>query len=112
MGREQLLNQIASDSGSPSRSSTTKTTSNSDSKAAGRDRLLKQIGGYGSKTALDEDKYSEFENLYNQYESDVSGIYDSYNARAKKNRLQVWGRRTSMIRPWPRRRRREPAAVL
>lgn len=84
MGREQLLNQIASDSGSPSRSSTTKTTSNSDSKAAGRDRLLKQIGGYGSKTALDEDKYSEFENLYNQYESDVSGIYDSYNARAKK----------------------------
>ena len=84
MGREQLLNQIASGSGSPSRSSTTKTTSNSDSKAAGRDRLLKQIGGYGSKTALDEDKYSEFENLYNQYESDVSGIYDSYNARAKK----------------------------
>ena len=84
MGREQLLNQIASGSGSPSRSSTAKTTSNSDIKAAGRDRLLKQIGGYGSKTALDEDKYSEFENLYNQYESDVSGIYDSYNARAKK----------------------------
>ena len=83
MGREQLLNQIASGSGSPSRSSTTKTTSNSDSKAAGRDRLLKQIGGYGSKTALDEDKYSEFENLYNQYESDVSGIYDSYNARTE-----------------------------
>ena len=83
MGREQLLNQIASGSGSPSRSSTTKTTSNSDSKAAGRDRLLKQIGGYGSKTALDEDKYSEFETLYNQYESDVSGIYDSYNARTE-----------------------------
>ena len=81
MGREQLLGQIASGSGSPSSSSTTKTTSNSDSKAAGRDRLLKQIGGYGNKTALDEDKYSEFENLYNQYESDVSGIYDSYNAR-------------------------------
>lgn len=84
MGREQLLNQIASGSGSPSRSSTTKTTSNSDSKAAGRDRLLKQIGGYGGKTALDEDKYNEFEKLYNQYQSDVSGIYDSYNARADR----------------------------
>ena len=81
MGREQLLNQIATGSGSPSSSSTTKTTSSNDSKAAGRDRLLKQIGGYGNKTALDEDKYSEFEHLYNQYESDVSGIYDSYNAR-------------------------------
>lgn len=84
MGREQLLNQIASGSGSPSRSSTTKTTSNSDSKAAGRDRLLKQIGGYGGKTALDEDKYNEFEKLYNQYQSAVSGIYDSYNARADR----------------------------
>ena len=81
MGREQLLNQIASGSGSPPRSSATKTTSNSDSKAAGRDRLLKQIGGYGSKTELDEDKYGEFENLRKQYESDVNGIYDSYNAR-------------------------------
>lgn len=83
MGREQLLGQIASGSGSPSSGSTTKTTSNSSSKAAGRDRLLKQIGGYGNKTALDEDKYSEFESLYNQYESDVSGVYDSYNARTE-----------------------------
>lgn len=83
MGREQLLGQIASGSGSPSSGSTTKTTSNSSSKAAGRDRLLKQIGGYGNKTALDEDKYSEFKSLYNQYESDVSGIYDSYNARTE-----------------------------
>ncbi len=82
MGREQLLNQIASGSGSTSSSSTT-TTSTSNNEAAGRDRLLQQIGG-DKKTSLDGNKRSEFEKLYNQYKSDVSGIYDSYNARAKK----------------------------
>lgn len=82
MGREQLLNQIASSNGSQPNSSTT-TTSTSNNEAAGRDRLLQQIAG-DRKTSLDGDKRKEFEKLYNQYELDVSGIYDSYNARAKK----------------------------
>lgn len=82
MGREQLLNQIATGGGNSSSSSAT-TTSTSNNEAAGRDRLLKQIGG-DRKTSLDGGKRSEFEKLYNQYELDVSGIYDSYNARAKK----------------------------